>query len=445
MLTENIEQKNININEEENDETDKDSKQDVNNEQAAGSEPASISEPAKNKKPDLILKSLQILATLVFVKLVLDMHIVPGKYVIFIIILLSMLFALPFFLQKSEKYFIAGRICSVITTVLLIAGIACVFKINKMISEISFVAVDQEVGSEIKEVPFSESLQTEVKSEEKNISDKRILFPKDSFLVYISGIDSYDLSLKSGRSDVNIIAAVNTKTRRILLTSTPRDYYVKLQIAGGQMDKLTHAGIYGVEESIQTLEKLYDISIDYYVRVNFKMLVDLVDAMGGITVKSEYAFDSYGFSFIKGENQLSGDEALVFVRERYALAEGDNQRIENQMLVIKALIVKATSAAILINAGEIIKTVSKNLETNMTPDEIASLIKMQMSERPSWEIEMNRVKGKGDMRTTYSGGNQELYVMIPNQDSVNEAKEKITDVIEESDDVIKKKKHHVLK
>lgn len=429
MSTENIEQKNININEEENDETDEDSKKEANSEQAAGSEPANISEPARNKKPDLFFKSFQLLATLVFLKLVLNINIVPGTYVIFLIILLSMLLALPFFLQKSEKYFIAGRIFSVLITALLIAGVACLFKINKMFLEISFVASDQEADSEIYEVPSSEPWQTKIKSEDKNIADDSSMLPKDSFLVYISGIDSLDSTFRSGRSDVNIIAAVNTRTRKILLTSTPRDYYVELQIGGGQMDKLTHAGIYGVEESIQTLEKLYDISIDYYVRVNFKMLVDLVNALGGITVESEYAFDRGKFSFIQGENQLNGAEALVFVRERYALAEGDNQRIENQMQVIKALIIKSTSAAILKNADEIIKTVSKNLETNMTPDEITSLIKMQMTEKPSWEIEMNRVKGKGDIKTTYSGGNQELYVMIPNQDSVNEAKEKITDVL----------------
>ncbi len=253
---------------------------------------------------------------------------------------------------------------------------------------------------------------------------------EDSFNVYISGIDTYGPIRNTGRSDVNIIATINPKSKYILLTSTPRDYYLPLPISRGMEDKLTHAGIYGIDVSIGTLEELYDIDIDYYVRVNFTTLEEIIDALGGITVYSQYEFSSGGYNFKKGYNDLNGKETLAFSRERYSFASGDNQRGKNQMEVIKGMIKKATSPAIIIKYNNILNSISGTFETNMSLEEITSLIKMQINDMSPWKVETNSVVGEGARKSTYSYKSKPLYVMIPNVDSVKTAKEKINKAME---------------
>lgn len=252
---------------------------------------------------------------------------------------------------------------------------------------------------------------------------------EDPFTVYISGIDTEGSISKTSRSDVNIIATVNPKTKQVLLTSTPRDYYVELPVSNGQKDKLTHAGIYGVDVSLGTLEELYGIEIDYYVKVNFTGFVNIVDALGGITVNSDYTFTSdWGPSFQKGENKINGEEALAFSRERHAFADGDNQRGKNHMKIIMAIIDKATSPSVLANYSSLMNSVSGSFETNMDSSEITSLVKMQMGDMASWNIVSNSVTGAGASKAAYSSGSQLLYVMIPDETSVQEAKNKIEKV-----------------
>jgi LCP family protein required for cell wall assembly len=162
--------------------------------------------------------------------------------------------------------------------------------------------------------------------------------------VYISGMDTWGHISVASRSDVNILAAVNPQTKQILLVSTPRDYYVPLSISGGAKDKLTHAGIYGIDVSEDTMEMLYDVDIDYYFKLNFSGFEGLIDAMGGITVWSDYDFTVDPIKhYVVGENQLTGLEALAFARERHAFAGGDRQRGTNQMNVIQSVIDKMCS------------------------------------------------------------------------------------------------------
>lgn len=252
-----------------------------------------------------------------------------------------------------------------------------------------------------------------------------------AFTVYISGIDTFGTVSHTSRSDLNIIAVVNTAVKKIQLINTPRDYYVRIPVSGGQMDKLTHAGIYGVDVSIKTLEKLYQIKIDYYVRVNITSLKDVVDALGGIDAEVDYAFDTYNkkYSFTEGMNHLDGNAAIAFARERYAFKDGDRQRGRNQMTVIKAILNKATTPAIFAGIDDIINSLSKSFQTDMPSAEISDLIKMQIDEVASWDVKMYSVDGKGEYRTTYSGGKQNLYVMIPNLSTVNAARENMTDVM----------------
>lgn len=247
------------------------------------------------------------------------------------------------------------------------------------------------------------------------------------FTMYISGIDNRGGLIAKSRSDVNILATVNVDTRQVLLISTPRDYYVPLPISNGQPDKLTHAGIYGVDVSIGTLEMLYGIDIDYYFRVNFSGFEKIIDALGGVTVNSEYSFYAGGYSYQEGENHLNGSQALAFARERKSFKEGDRQRGENQMAVIKAVINKAMSPAILSSYTEILESLSGNFETSMPYDMIAELVRDQLDKGGSWNIVSCSVDGYGDSRRPYSMSTN-AYVMIPDQETVDAAIEKINQV-----------------
>ena len=181
---------------------------------------------------------------------------------------------------------------------------------------------------------------------------------KDPFVVYCSGIDARSSNINiTSRSDVNILAVVNPTTRQILLVNTPRDYYLPLA-HNGQLDKLTHAGIYGTGESMQTLDNLYGTHTSFYMRVNFAGLTKIVDALGGVDVYSTKTFSMGGYNFTEGVNHLNGEAALCFSRERYAFADGDNQRGKNQMAVIQAIISKASSPAVLKNYQTLLSSLS---------------------------------------------------------------------------------------
>ena len=249
------------------------------------------------------------------------------------------------------------------------------------------------------------------------------------FAVYLSGIDTYGSISNTSRSDVNIIAAVNPATKQVFLVSTPRDYYVPLSRSNGVKDKLTHAGIYGVNESIKTLEMLYDVDINYHFRVNFSGFQQIINALGGIDVEIDYSFKSSfdGSWFTKGNNHLNGTRAMYFVRERYRLPNGDRQRGEHQMMVIEAIIDKAQSPAVLSGYSQLIKSVQEYFQTSFTMDEVAALVKMQLSDNASWNVVTYSVNGQGKTSTTYSL-NQSLYVMEPDMNTVNHAKEMIDKV-----------------
>lgn len=244
------------------------------------------------------------------------------------------------------------------------------------------------------------------------------------FLVYVSGSDSYDSEIiMNSRSDVNILAAVNPLTKQVLLINTPRDYYVANTGGGGELDKLTHCGIYGTNCSMKTLGNLYDAQIDYYVRINFTGFKKLIDAMGGITVYSDYAFTAITRTPIKeGENQLTGQQALDFARERYTLKGGDNERGKHQMQVITAVIEKATTGTtILSNYSDIMASVEGMFSMDLPADLIGNLMKMQLSEMARWNVVSYAVTGTESMEECYSVPGMKLSVIKPNQHSVSKA------------------------
>ena len=247
--------------------------------------------------------------------------------------------------------------------------------------------------------------------------------------ILISGSDTRENTIdQRGRSDVNIIASINTETHQILLISTPRDYFVPLDVGvDNAYDKLTHAGIYGMDVLMGTLENLYGIDIDYYFRINFTGFVDVVDALGGIDVYSDYEFDSRGSHFTQGWNTLNGEDALNFARERYSFTEGDRQRGDNQLEIVKAVLKKAMSPSILTSYLSILDSIQSYIDTSIPYDVIASLVRQQLESNASWNIESFSVNGSDAHSTTYSM-NQDLYVMVPDKTTVEQAKIKLAGI-----------------
>ncbi len=255
----------------------------------------------------------------------------------------------------------------------------------------------------------------------------------DAFIVYFSGIDTFGWVGARSRSDVNILAVVNTKTKHIQLINTPRDYYVTFPVSKGVKDKLTHAGLYGIDNSIGTLNALYGIKIDFYVRMNFSGFENIIDALGGIDVYSEYDFTVEPIKhYTVGMNHLTGIEALAFARERYAFAAGDYQRGRNQMAVIKAMIGKITSADMLYNYTDVLDSIADSFQTNMTPEDIYSLVRMQLADMSDWTIEDYTVTGNGKSSSeTYSMPGQTINVIEPDYATVETAKTKIQQIMQE--------------
>lgn len=255
---------------------------------------------------------------------------------------------------------------------------------------------------------------------------------KDAFVVYISGIDTYGNVNRRCRSDVNILMAVNTKTKRVLMVNTPRDYYVPLSVSNGVRDKLTHAGNFGVNCSKDTLGMLYGVDAEYYVRMNFTGFIDIINAMGGVDVYSEYTFTVKGRTFSKGMNYgVKGYQALLFARERKSFAAGDNQRGKNQMELIKAMINKLATPGTLTNYNAIMDAIAGSFQTNFTSDEIYSLIHMQLDDMASWTVESYSVTGTGKYDKTYSMPSVNAYVMVPDMSTVYKAREMIKEVLTE--------------
>lgn len=244
--------------------------------------------------------------------------------------------------------------------------------------------------------------------------------------ILISGSDTRNSTIDSrGRSDVNILVSMNTQTHEILLLSTPRDYFVPLDVGvDNAYDKLTHAGIYGMDVLMGTLENLYGVQIDYYFRINFTGFVDVIDALGGIQVYSDYTFDARGAHFEQGWNTVNGEEALKFARERYAFKEGDRQRGDNQMEVIKGVLNKAMNPSVLASYPAILDSIQDCIDTSVPYDVLAALVRQQLSDNAQWTVESFSVNGSDAHSTTYSM-NQELYVMIPDESTVEEAKTKL--------------------
>jgi len=328
--------------------------------------------------------------------------------------------------------------------------------INKKVDALFVSSTMEEIMNE--EYPELKSqfriLDTITLSYKEMIKKNQVDVTKDAFIVYISGNDTYGSIGTVSRSDVNIIAVINPKTNKILLVNTPRDYYVMLH-SKKAMDKLTHAGIYGTDESAKTLGLLYDTEVNYYVRINFTSFIQIIDALGGIEVtvdKPDYRYngsidcgsgyvceqnsnrkwDSNTVYLKVGKQTLNGEQALAYARNRHQYASGDLARGVHQQQIIKAIIEKAMSSNILTKYNTILKTLSKGIITNIEQKTITKLVNNQLDKNIKWEIETYSVTGKSSYEVTYSLGKAKAYVLIPDEESINEAKNRIHEIMENS-------------
>lgn len=275
--------------------------------------------------------------------------------------------------------------------------------------------------------------QVEIKNEVENIANDGAI--KDGvFNILVTGIDTYGPVSTRSRSDVNMVMTVNMNTHKILMTGIPRDYYVKLA-SFGEYDKLTHSGIYGVNETVNTISNLLDIDIDYYYRINFSSLVNVVDVLGGIDVYSDKTFVPWtnrAITIKEGTNHMDGAMALAFSRERKTYASGDRHRIQNQQDVMMAIINKMLTPSVLSNYKEVLENVEGTFETNMSSDDIMSLIKMQLSDLEGYKMINQYLDGTGKLTYgLYSMPNSKLYTMIPNEDTITKAKQQINQIMSE--------------
>ena len=271
---------------------------------------------------------------------------------------------------------------------------------------------------------YNVSAKTKVEETAKDIDVKN-----NPFIVYISGIDTYGDIESISRSDVNILGIINPNDNKVLLVSIPRDYYVDIYGKNGK-DKLTHAGIYGVDTSIKTIENLLDIDINYYLKVNFSTLVNFIDIIEGINVYSAYTFDTYGIKFYEGYNYLNGEQALAFSRARYNFSGGDRVRGENQMRVIEAIINKLSSSRVLMtNYLNILSSLENSFQMNIDSDRIYDLVKMQLYNMPKWEVEKISLDGVDSYNYTNTSKDKKVYVMEPKLDTIKNTKDKINEIM----------------
>lgn len=280
--------------------------------------------------------------------------------------------------------------------------------------------------------------EIKVESEKQTAAASDSNLTEKSFTVYLSGIDTRSgLMLDRSLSDVNIVITVNPKTKNILMSTIPRDYYVQLHGTTGLPDKLTHAGsLGGVQLSMATIGDLLNISFDRYIRVNFNFVINLVNAIGGITIYSDVDYDITAHTnrscvFHPGNNTVNGECALAFARERYAYSDGDRHRGRNQEQVIQKIFEKVTSSSTLIGKySDILNALNGSFDTNISTEDITGLVNMQLSDMAKWTIDSYNLDGTGGSAYTYSYPNQLLYVMYPDQTTVDTAKQKIKAILE---------------
>lgn len=362
---------------------------------------------------------IQFLVSVLFLKNLITLDILPFKYLVIIILFLVFILCYNFNSQYTRTH-IVGKILAIVLSVILVFGYTASGKVKNTLDSIS------------------DSLFFN----QENINNQKIIKKDESFIVYISGNDEYGKITQQGKSDVNILATINPKTKQILLVTTPRDYYINISgfdergnlITG--LDKFTHAGNAGIQYSIEALENLYGIDVDYFFKINFDGCINIVDAMGGITIYSDVEFTNgtnaapEQYNFVVGANDCDGAKTLAFVRERECFIKGDIQRGINQEAAITAMLHKVISPSILLRYTQILDAVSDMLLTNMPVEVITGLVKAQINNPKDWNVQsyaLDYIKEEsGTKLCNVYGGYR--WVAMPDYNMVNNAVEMINRV-----------------
>lgn len=354
-----------------------------------------------------IIGALSIILSITLLITAAISNLLPSKYLftmVFILALLDTLAILSFYVPKSKKRlrviaFIIGLFTIVIYSIGVFSIVTSIKLINRITGDSSII--------------------------------KKDIVETKPFNLFISGIDTYGGISTVSRSDVNIVVSVNPQTKHILLTTIPRDSYVR--IAGGgnnQYDKLTHAGNYGILSSMQTVATLLNINMDTYARINFTSFMSMIDEIGGVDVANpiEFKTDS-GQIFKQGIIHLDGKDALTFSRERHNLTGGDNDRGVNQERVITAIFDKMSSPQMLRSYAGILNVLGESIQTNVSQTSLTALIKQQLNDAGSWKIETTTIDGKGQTGglTSYAMPASQLYMFVLNDQSLKLTQSRIND------------------
>ncbi|MBO4835932.1 MAG: LCP family protein [Lachnospiraceae bacterium] len=346
------------------------------------------------EKSGMILVGIQWIFSLVAIITTATLGILRPSILVILILLLIVFGLLAFIIQHSKNVHWIGKILSVVLCLTLLAGNIALIRVHTFLDRVS--------------------------DNQKKVESKDAKVNTDPFIVLISGNDEYGQLAEEGTSDVNMLVCVNPATEQVLLISTPRDFYIEIPGVGdGMRDKLTHAGFYGMEAQLAALEALYEIDINYYVWLNFSSFIEIIDAIGGINVYNEYAFDSWdGYYFPQGELELDGLHALHFARERKALEDGDFGRGRHQQMVISNMIQKLTEVNSLTVYEQLLSAIEKNCTTNMPKNRMMELVQFQRSNSPEWKITSIQAEGEIMAQACYSFAPQVLSVVMPYKESV---------------------------
>lgn len=380
----------------------------------------------------ILLCGVYMVTSVVSISLIASLNMIPVKYLIITGVCFILIGVIAFYLLFIDlfKKTLTGK-CKYITRTV---GTIIVSGFSVLLVGVSVLASDIKgtlnamTTSEKNNIALETSTETLQGVIETLDDDEEHVFSitEDPFIIYVGGSDTRTSKLtEKYNSDVNILAVVNPTTKQILMINTPRDYYVKTTKTKGKiLDKLTHCGSYGLQCSLDTLGNLYDQEISYYTMVNFNGFKKLVDAIGGVDVYCEKSFTAHtdDLYFKKGNLHLNGRQALAFVRERYAFGDGDYARGRHQMEVLEEIINTLASGKIITRYAQIIESVEGMFTLGFTNEEISQLVKMQLSDRASWDIKTYTVTGTGTSKETYSMPGQKVYVTIPNYDTVEHAK-----------------------
>ena len=353
-----------------------------------------------------VICAVQLLIMLAGLAFVAFLHLLSLKFLIILAALIFIVTVIHILLIETKTRKIVLKVISIVLSV--------VVSLVTIYGAVIVGTVDNSLGN----------LSTD---DDGNIITQKADVTNQPFLIYLSGLDTRNVSeiAEKGLSDVNMLAAINPSTKKVLIINIPRDYYVGLSGDSNKMDKLTHAGTEGIACSIATIESIFDVKCNFYVKVNFKSVVDIVDALGGITVTSEFNFTSIAslsetlYDFRIGENKLDGDRALAFARERKSFPKGDRQRGIHQQMIINAIFDKVISPSVLLNPSKlnnVLNATTSNIKTNISSAEIKKLVRMQQNDMAAWDIQTTAVDGTGASRPSYKANGQMLSVIIPNKE-----------------------------